>query len=120
MGRMSKRKGARGEYLLAELFRENGFENVRRVGQQQYQRGSEVADVVGLPGCHIECKFVERLDLRRAMEQSQRDAEDEGQGNIPLVCHKQSRRPWLVTLRIEDFIKLYRGWRHGERAVHKA
>ena len=75
-----------------------------------YQRGSELADVVGLPGIHIECKFVEKLNIRKAMEQSQRDAEDEGKGNLPILAHKTSRRPWLVTMRAEDFFKLYRVW----------
>ena len=44
------------------------------------------------------------------MEQSQRDAEDEGKGNLPILAHKTSRRPWLVTMRAEDFFKLYRVW----------
>ena len=110
MGRYQRDKGARGERLWRDECRKAGFEQVERGGQAMYQRGSEIADVVGLPGIHIECKFVEKLNVRKAMEQSQRDAEDEGKGNLPILAHKTSRRPWLVTMRAEDFFKLYRVW----------
>ena len=110
MGRYQREKGCRGERLWAAECQKAGFENVHRVGQQMYQTGAEVADVEGLPGLHQEVKFVERLNVRKAMEQSQRDAEDEGKGNLPILAHKTSRRPWLVTMRAEDFFKLYRVW----------
>ena len=76
-----------------------------------YQRGSELADVVGLPGVHQEVKFVERLNYRQAMEQSERDSIDEGAGNLPILAHKTSRKGWLVTMRAADWFKLYRAWR---------
>ena len=106
MGKSQRDKGARGELLWRDVCREQGFENVER-GCQLYQRGSEIADVVGLPGIHIECKFVERLNVRAAMEQSERDA---GQASIPIVAHKSSRKPWLVTMRAGDWFKLYKAY----------
>ena len=109
MGKASRDKGARGERLWRDVCREQGFENVER-GCQLYQRGSEIADVVGLPGIHIECKFVERLNLRAAMEQSERDAKDSGQESMPIVAHKTSRKPWLVTMRAGDWFKLYKAY----------
>lgn len=75
-----------------------------------YQRGSELADVIGLPGIHIEVKAVERLNVRKAMEQSQRDATDEKEGNLPIVAHKANRKPWLVTMLADDWFRLYRDW----------
>lgn len=108
MGKYSREKGARGERLWRDFCREHGFEAER--GCQLYQKGSEIADVIGLPGVHIECKFVERLNLRAAMEQSESDSQQEGKGNMPIVAHKQSRKPWLVTLRAGDFFKLYKAW----------
>ncbi len=78
-----------------------------------YQRGSELPDVVGLPGIHIECKFVERLNYRQAMEQSERDSIDEGAGNLPILAHKTSRKPFLITMRAVDWFKLYKAWRGG-------
>ena len=109
MGKSQRNKGARGELLWRDVCREQGFENVER-GCQLYQRGSEIADVVGLPGIHQEVKFVERLNLRAAMEQSERDAADSGQTSIPIVAHKTSRRPWLVTMRAGDWFKLYKAY----------
>lgn len=65
MGKASRNKGARGELMWRDVCREQGF-NAER-GCQLYQRGSEIADVVGLPGIHQEIKFVERLNVRAAM-----------------------------------------------------
>ena len=111
MGKYSKNKGCRGERLWRDMCRDNGFPNVERGGQAMYQRGSEKADVLGLAGLHQEVKFVERLNLRAAMEQSERDARDEGAGNVPIVAHKTSRKDWLVTMRAVDWFKFYKAWR---------
>ena len=109
----SKRKGARGERLFRDLCREHGWTGVRRTSQYCGNTG-EAADVVGLPGIHVEVKNVERLNLRDAMTQSISDAEAEGEGNIPIVAHKKNRCPWLVTLRAEDWFRLYREWEAGQ------
>jgi Holliday junction resolvase len=105
MGKVSRDKGARGERLWRDECIKQGFEAKR--GCQLFQKGSEIADVVGLPGIHIECKFVEKLNLRAAMEQSERDA---GQASIPIVAHKTSRKEWLVTLRADDWFKMYKAY----------
>ena len=105
MGKMSRDKGARGERMWRDVCRAEGYDAER--GCQLYQRGSEVADVIGLPGIHQEIKFTERLQLREAMEQSVRDAKDD---EIPIVAHKANRQPWLITLQAGDFFKLYREW----------
>jgi hypothetical protein len=62
--------------------------------------------VIGIPGVHIECKRVERLDLTAAYEQSYRDS---APGEIATVIHKKNREPWMVTLTLEDFVKVLRG-----------
>ena len=108
MGKMSRDKGARGERLWRDVCRAEGYDAER--GCQLYQRGSEVADVIGLPGIHQEIKFTERLKLREAMEQSVRDA---AEGEIPIVAHKSNRQPWLVTMRAEDWFSIYREWEAG-------
>ena len=104
MGRYQRNKGARGEILWRNVCRAEGFDGVER-GCQLYQRGSEIADVIGLPGIHQEVKFQERLNLRAAMEQSKTDANME---EIPIVAHKTSRKEWLVTMRAVDWFKLYK------------
>jgi Holliday junction resolvase len=98
----SRQKGARNERLLAQLLRENGFENARR--GQQYSGINGDADVIGLPGVHIEAKAVERLNIHEAMAQSVRDARGM---ELPTVFHKKNRTGWLVTMRFEEWLLLY-------------
>lgn len=97
----SRQKGARGERELASKLREYGYEARRG---QQYSGASGDPDVIGLPGIHIECKRVERLNLEDAMVQSKRDAR---QGEIPTVMHRKNNCEWLVTMRLEDFMRMY-------------
>lgn len=108
MGRTQRQKGVRGELLWRDECRKQGFDAER--GGQLYQRGSEIADVVGLPKIHQEVKFVEKLNLRAAMEQSTKDAAESGRGEIPILAHKVSRKEWLVTMRAADWFRLYRTW----------
>ena len=96
----SKQKGAKGERELAKILKEHGY-NCRR--GQQYN-GLEGEDVIGLDYIHIECKRVENLNLYNAMEQSKRDTK--GNKN-PTVFHRKNNKKWLVTMELEDWIKLY-------------
>lgn len=66
--------------------------------------GNGDADVVGLPGVHIECKRVERLNIYDAIEQSKNDARD---GENPVVMHRRNRKEWLVTMPLDDWMKMY-------------
>ena len=75
-----------------------------------------VPDLVGLPGVHIECKRVEKLNLYAAMEQAQRDA-DRFQDGAPCVFHRRNRKPWLVTMQLTDWMELYKGGNY-DRANH--
>lgn len=100
----SRQKGARTERLLASKLREYGYDCRRGC---QYSGANGDADVVGLPGLHIECKAVQRLNVLEAYDQSKRDARD---GEIPVVIHKKDYTPFYVTLSLEDFIRLYRDW----------
>ena len=68
------------------------------------------ADVVGLPGIHIECKRVEKLNLLDAMAQAVHDALS---GRLPAVFHRRDRCEWLVTMRLSDWIQIYREWEAG-------
>ena len=97
----SKRKGAEGERELARMLQEYGYSSRRG---QQYSGANGDADVVGLPGIHIECKRVEKLNISEAMQQSQRDSQE---GELPAVFHRKNREPWLVTMLFKDWLKLY-------------
>lgn len=101
-GRTSARKGANGERELAAVLREYGY-NIERGGSMSF---GEVPDLTGLPGVHIECKRVERLNVPEAMRQAQRDSERFRDG-APTVFHRRNRENWLVTMRLADWMELY-------------
>lgn len=113
----SRNKGAAGERELAGILREYGFETRRG---QQFSGACGDADVVGLPGIHIECKRVEKLNIDKALEQAVRDAYadsiKQGVYLIPAVFHRgnsdhkkdSTKGTWKVTLTLEDFMRIYR------------
>lgn len=96
------RKGKSGELELSKKLREHGFDCRRG---QQYCGAEGDADVLGLPQIHIECKRVEKMNVSVAMSQAIGDAKE---GNMPTVFHRKSREPWLVTMRLDDWIELYK------------
>ena len=102
-GRPSREKGKRGERELAVALSTLLGQDWRRGQQFSGERGN--ADVVGVPGLHVECKRVEKLDLKSAMRQSRSDAPD---GRVPVVCHRASHEPWLITLDLRDLPRLSR------------
>lgn len=102
MSKGSQRKGADGERELAAILRDHGY-IITRGGSLSF---GEVPDLSGLPGIHIECKRVERLNIMAAMEQAVRDSEDFEDG-APTVFHRRNRSPWLVTMRLDDWLSLY-------------
>lgn len=110
----SCRKGAGGERELAALLRNHGFD-MQRGGTTSF--GAR-PDLIGLPGVHIECKRVEKLNLSAAMAQSIRDSERFGDG-IPTVFHRKNREDWLVTLQLADFMQLYMAVNDKKGGVHR-
>lgn len=99
----SRAKGASGERSLAHVLQGYGFEARRGC---QFSGANGDPDVVGLPGIHIECKRVERLNIYEAVEQSKRDARE---GELPAVFHRKNRKEWLVTMPLTEWMKIYKG-----------
>lgn len=64
-------------------------------------RGNPDIDAEGLEGYHFEVKRVEKLNVPEAMKQATRDAS----GRVPVVVHRRNREPWLVTMRLDDWIR---------------
>ena len=95
--------------MLRDVFRFHGFDKATRGFVWNH-----TSDVIGLPGIHVECKFKEKLNVREAMKQAEEEAEKRQDG-IPTVFHKKSREPWLVTMKIDDWMKLYKAW-EGEQS----
>ena len=106
----SKQKGARFERHLASKFREYGYE-ARRTAQYCGNTG-DAADVVGLPGIHVEAKHAEAMRLYEWMAQAKRDSA--GSNNLPAVFHKKNNAQILVTMELDDWIQLYREWESGQ------
>ncbi len=97
----SKKKGARAELELAhELSHLFGLKARRG---QQYSGSPESPDVVFHPEIQIECKRTERLNLNKAVEQAIDDASEH---QVPVVMSRMNRKPWLVTLKLEDLKRL--------------
>ena len=109
----SKAKGARYERELASKFREQGYD-ARRTAQYCGNTG-DASDVVGLPGIHVEAKHQERMSLYEWIAQAVRDAEAGGKGNLPAVFHRKNNAETLVTMRLDDWFRLYREWEAGRR-----
>ena len=105
----SRTKGATGERELAKRLREYGYTSARR--GQQYSGANGDADVLGLPGIHIECKRVEKLNIYKAMEQAVNDAREK---EAPTVFHRKNKKGWLVTMRFEDWMSLFQEARENQ------
>lgn len=107
----SKQKGKAGELELARKLKEYGYDARRSV---QYNGKDGQADVLGLPSIHIEAKRVERLNLYDAMDQAKRDAKN---GDKPAVFHRRNRSNWLVTMELDDFMKIYQAFESRQRLL---
>lgn len=102
MGKREREKGKRGERELARLLRGYGYDARRG---QQYCGTAGDADVVGLPGVHIEVKRTEKLSLYDALAQSIADARP---GEMPIVVHRRNDCQWVVIQPLEDWMKIFR------------
>ena len=100
----SRDKGKRGELEAAHLLQKYGYDARRG---QQFAGINGDADVVGLPGIHIEVKRVEKLNIDDALEQSASDAR---LGEVPVVMHRKNRVPWKITMLFADWMEFYKAW----------
>lgn len=99
----SRAKGARGERALANYLKEHGYDARRG---QQYSGANGDADVVGLPGIHIECKWVEKVTPSMMADYMKQSMNDANYNEIPVVIHKQNRRGWKVTMNAGDLVQM--------------
>jgi hypothetical protein len=97
----SRNKGASGERELAKVLSNLLGATARRGQQHSGLEGKDV--VIDIEGLHVECKRVEKLNIHNAVEQSKRDAQP---CELPIVCHRKNRQPWLVTCELSQLIEL--------------
>lgn len=102
MGKLSRRKGHAFEREIAAELREMGF-NAKRGLSQARGGGAEEADVVGLPGFHLECKRGKKPNPRAALSQAIEDAKP---GETPVAVVRDDRSDAFVVLRWEDFLRM--------------
>lgn len=99
----SKRKGNAGERELCAILSEAGMAHRN---EQRFIGGIDNPDIsLEVDGCkyHVECKRAERFNAYEAMGQAERDAA----GNaVPLVMHRRSRKPWLVVMKLSDWLQM--------------
>ena len=108
MGKMQREKGARFERMVAGFFKDWGYKAFRTA---QYEgKSGNCADVEGVPYLHIECKHCERMQLYEWMAQADRDNNASKEQKVPVVIHKANNKPILVSMHLEDFIKIYKEW----------
>lgn len=105
----SKAKGKRGELELAHELNRLGFSTRRG---QQYNGADGSADVIGIPGLHIECKRAEALNLEKAMKQAEADRKP---GEVPAVFHRRNGEAWKITIRLEDAERFSEVWKEGKK-----
>ena len=102
-GKTSQRKGRSGELELTMILNDNGIP--AEVGEP-VSYGS-TPDITGVSNIHVECKRVERLNIYQAISQAEVDSK-KFQDGAPTVFHRRNRKPWLVTMRLTDWIRLYK------------
>lgn len=106
----SRDKGARGERLWRDKCKEYGFD-AERTCQNQGNPGEDGdVRVRGMPfDFNHEVKWVEKLNLRGAFQQSLDDCDED---QMPIVAHKKNGQRWLVTMDGDNWFQImcYVGW----------
>ena len=69
---------------------------------------------VTVEGVHIEVKRVEKLNVENALKQAERDKKE---NEMATVFHRKNREEWKVTLRLDDFINLYKELKDKESKI---
>jgi len=94
----SRDKGKRGEREAAAKLNEV-LKHAGAYRSQQFSGADGDADLSGVPGIHVEVKRRERGNVAGWVDQAVEDAADDV---VPIVMHRASHRPWLITVRLED------------------
>ncbi len=110
MGATSQKKGRTGEKELARILQGYGCP-VEAAEPLNY---GTIPDLTGLSGVHIECKRCEKFRINEWMSQAEGDAQRFGDG-APTVFFRRSRSPWMVCMKLTDWINLYLAAENGEK-----
>ena len=102
MGAASRSKGVRGEQAVVRIFKDHGYPDAERTSNGREQNGkNDIAN--GPAGVAVEVKFVEKLNVPKALDQLVADSDPL---NIPVLVHRPSRHVWMATLPLTDLLPL--------------
>lgn len=116
----SKQKGARAERNLSKVLNSYGYDT-HRTAQYSGKNGGD-ADLIGMPGIHVECKHAEQMRLYDWIAQAKRDASAKPGYELPCVFHRKNNAEWLVSMRLDDWQVMYdKYYEHvtGEKGVSR-
>jgi len=99
-GRASRRKGKDAELEVVHIFRNNGYPYTERTQRGTAQRGDLAK---GPKATLIEIRRRENLPVAASMREVIARAEPH---ELPLLVHRPSRCPWLVTLELTELLAL--------------
>jgi hypothetical protein len=107
-GRGARLKGANFERELAKYFNSHFAQmNAKRGLGQTRGGGEEIADVE-MDYIHVEAKRHKRCNIKGALNQALEDCKSKEK--IPVAITKDDRKPILVTMLIDDWIKLFEAY----------
>ena len=111
-----KAKGERYEVDLAHYLNDCVF-GTERCQRAPLSGGGKVglhaggADILGTPDVFVEAKRTERLNVRDAMRQAERNIEQTKSPEAPVVITRKNREPLedsLVVMRLKDWKEFYK------------
>ena len=100
-GLRSRNKGARGEREIVDILHAHGWPRATRNFASGGTGNGDIAN--GPAGTAIEIKYQERLNVPAALDQLMADAHPT---DLPLLVHRPSRHPWMVTLALDELLPL--------------
>jgi hypothetical protein len=97
----SRAKGKRGELALRQVL----IPYWPDAGRNLDQFGPNKMDMVNTPGVHWQCKWVESLNIWKALNQAITEADPK---DIPVVAFKRNGTRWFAALELDELIPLLR------------
>lgn len=98
--RRSRRRGGQGEREVVEVAKAHGFDQARRNFGSGAQGGG---DITGIPGCAVEVKYQEALNIWKALAQCENDARPT---DTPIVAFRRNAGGWYAALPLDDLMAL--------------
>ena len=107
MGKSQRDKGQRGEREVVAWLTAHGYPGAGRGWQSR--RGHAQCDAEGTEWW-IEVKRGKQVNVRSAMRQAMGDRDE----RKPLVVWRDDQQPWMVSMHLEDAVRLFAGNDRGD------